>query len=199
MSPLDSPDVLVSYYSMLKHVRMYPWPQTYLFYITQCSLMSERINIPRCPCFLLLNAHPCQSIPMSLDVLVFYYPMLTHLFLRIWCCHWSSVTIYFSDTLNPIYMVAFKLHCTSSVLYSFIISSLKLALYLAFCGNVRFSICIKAKVQMSSGTKIMLTLFSLCYIALASTCQRKNFTYFHQKNNTPRLVPSIHWILKELR
>ena len=104
-------DVLVSYYSMITHVRVYPCPQTYLFYITQCLLMSERIHVPRCPCFLLLNAHtcqrpdserihvprcscflllnahPCQSIPMSLDVLVFYYPMLTHLFFRIWCCH----------------------------------------------------------------------------------------------------------------
>ena len=73
-----SPDVLVSYYSMLTHVRVYQCPQTYLFYITQCLLMSERIHVPRCPCFLLLNAHTCQSVSMSPDVLVFYYSMLTH-------------------------------------------------------------------------------------------------------------------------
>ena len=56
-----------------------------------------------------------------------------------------------------------------------------------------FSICTKAKIQMSGRTKIMLTLFSLCYIALASTCQQENFTFFQDKNNMPRflLVPFI--------
>ena len=119
--------------------------------------MSERTHAPRCPCFL----------------------QLTHLFLRIWCCHWLSITIYFSEKLKSNLHFQNSLHTFWFLFLQHFISEID-----TFCVKIRFSICREAKIQMSSRRKIMLTLFSLCYIALASTCQRKNFTYFHQENNT---------------
>lgn len=47
-----------------------------------------------------------------------------------------------------------------------------------------FSVCTRGEIEMCVGRRIMLTLFSLCYIALASRCQRENFTYFHKREKT---------------
>ena len=134
-----------------------------------------------------VRAYPCSQ--MSLFSFAQYSLASQNLVLPLGDCH-NIFLRYAQSNLHSSFQNALRTFCFI-FLYHFI-SEID-----TFCVNIRFSICTKAKIQMSSRRKIMLTLFSLCYIALASTCQRKNFTYFHQKNNTQRLVPFIY--VKELR
>ena len=88
-------------------------------------------------------------------VLVFPLPFPTsHLFFWICCLHWS---------LNIFCLCSRRSHIT---LHQFCFLLLSSPLKGSFKS---ISIWVAAKVQMSGGTKIMLTLFSLCSIELAST------------------------------